>query len=289
MEIGNCHIDCETALNEQERNELVDLAQPFVPNLFSSIKDNWKIVVNHSDQPFIQEDFLQTNIAVKTKENSFNSLALLTGVYSSIVRERNNIFTLHSSAISINNNSVLFVGDGFSGKSTLAILAAKEFGFKVSSLNNTCISFNDKIQIVGGSNLITVRNSIKEIIKGEKPITSSTDNFSLIKSDMLSDKDFSISKTNIVAIFFLVPWGKSLQVKSVDANSLSINLFFHLSRLPRTSVIFSDEIFISKIWDNEELSNRRYRAINKNASQVESFHITGSPHDILNHIKNNFF
>ncbi len=289
MEIGNCHIDCETALNEQERNELVNLAQPFVPNLFSSIKDNWEIVVNHSDQPFIKEDFLQTNIDVKTKENSFNSLALLTGVYSSIVRERNNIFTLHSSAISINNNSVLFVGDSFSGKSTLAILAAKEFGFKVSSLNNTCISFNDKIQIVGGSNLITVRNSIKEIIKGEKPITSSTDNFSLIKSDMLSDKDFSISKTNIVAIFFLVPWGKSLQVKSVDANSLSINLFFHLSRLPRTSVIFSDENFISKIWDNEELSNRRYRAVNENASQVESFQITGIPHDILSHIKNNFF
>jgi hypothetical protein len=208
MEIGNCNIDCERTLNEQEKNELVDLAQPFVPNLFSSIKDNWKIVVNHSDQPFIHEDFLQTNIEVKSKENSFNSLALLTGVYSSIIRERNNIFTLHSSAISINNNSVLFVGESFSGKSTLAILAAKEFGFKVSSLNNTCIEFKDKVQIVGGSNLITVRNSIKEIIKGEQSITTSTDNFSLIKSDILSDKNFSISKTNIVAIFFLVPWGK---------------------------------------------------------------------------------
>ncbi|MEI6433574.1 MAG: hypothetical protein WCP32_01935 [Bacteroidota bacterium] len=289
MEIGNCHIDCERTLNQQERNKLVDLAQPFVPNLFSSINDNWKIFVGHSDKPFINEDFFKTNIEVKSKENSFNSLALLSGVYSSIVRERNNIFTLHSSAISKNNNAVVFVGESFSGKSTLAILAAKEFGFKVLSLNNTCIAFNDQVQIVGGSTLITVRSSIKEIIKDEQPISFSTDNFSLIKSDMLKDNDFSINKTNIIAIFFLAPWGKSLQVKSIDANSLTINLFFHLSRLPRTSVIFSDENFISKIWDNEEFSNRRYKAIKENASKIQSFLITGNPHDILTHIKSNLF
>lgn len=290
MIIGNCVIECESILNKNDRSNLEDLTGAFVPKLYSDLNCNnqWKIRIKYSDKLLIHEDYLETNINIQSKDESFlNSLALLIGVYTSILREKDNIYTLHSSSISIKDKSILFVGENFSGKSTLAILAAKEFGFKISSLNNTCIKFSDEIQIVGGSYLNTIRRSIYEIINVDSPKVDSLDYFSLMKSTIISNDDFFFNKSNIKYIFFLIPWGKSLRIKAIDQMELSINLFNFLSKLPRTSVVFSEPIYVSKIWDINELYIKRYKTINMGINDANSFFITGSPENILNHIKNN--
>lgn len=207
--------------------------------------------------------------------------------------QRKGLLTFHSSAISVNNNGVLFIGAAGSGKTTIALTAEFLNAGKFISNNRTVIqldnSQNGLPTILAGTDRISLRaQSLRSFHeKFDVPIpfdvdvksTSYDPNIYLSLEKLGLTSSFSQTKLSRVC---LVQLSQGFEER-IDLNSTVsiVRLYENASRAAWGNALVFDGKLLSPVNETSDQAQSRLDGINAMAQHVNVVSLKGSPEFIL--------
>jgi hypothetical protein len=193
-------------------------------------------------------------------------------------RQVKSLFTLHSSALTIDNKGVLLFGHSGSGKTSVMLDLCRRFGGEVQSNDLTVIGHNilsDNIDIIEGTREIRLRfSSISKNFSDLVPLFSDRTNISswenkiIVTPEQLGLRSVLVPK-NLVSIFEIHLDSKEqdpLLVKEETGKSIQYRLYEDMSRIVRGSAISifnrnNNILGYMPSLDTEEMHDKRVECI----------------------------
>ena len=259
---------------------------------------NIKIVDSNPNIIWEEENETMTVYVNKFDDSALNVISILAN--SLMVREfeKNDIYMLHGSCVSINNKIYILFGSSGSGKTVCALNLCKNNKFKYISNGATLIENKKELQVIGtykkgiklrGSSIIQFDKKMFEIYFKNTKLALNDEKVEVMPKDLNLDIcDLNkLNGQNLNLYFIKLNKTDFICTSDVDYRNKMI-LLEDLSRHLKMSDVYCElndyPIFMPSI-DNEELYIKRIKFINKLMNFTYKGNLYGNLVDMTNYIQ----
>jgi len=239
-------------------NEIMNKCCVFLP--FDK-SQSFTIEIQLFDDKEIEYKISTTNITIKYLNipDSINEVALLISTIVAGIREKHEMFTLHSVVVSKANTCFLLLGQAWSGKSILSIYLHHFHQYSVLSTNYSLINIvGNSLMFLGGTTLTAIRNTPEEIHSTHKLLSLTGSNLKPYPIDIQTP---NITK-KIDYVISMIPWENHI-FDHIGKHSKYIELFNSASRIHQTSIIHSTTTYITPSLETPLTINKRFQALSQ--------------------------